>query len=426
MGDLQDKRLEILHGMQRRRADAGAPVQGQGAAGGSSSVVEGGPSWAGTQPAAGSGGGTPPLPEEATGVENVRYDVVTAKGAPSNPRSVREMMDAGPARDAEAEAPAQGQKPADAGGGTPPLPEEERERAEALKGLDRQIRTAQDWLDSVDKPESAEDRKKRERQERSRRIIAAVSDGLSALGNLYYTTQYAPNMYDHGKMSQTAAADRRIERLRADRDKRHDRYLNLSLKLGDLYNQRAATLRGLAEQQERRKQARKKEDHDDTRFDFEQSTWADQAAEQQAKRRKAEADAVTAQAVADAAPEMQRKKAATEDARASSYRAAAARQGREGYYGTFMGRRYETMADYTKAVYEEARKYNDRKGKDVVPVEWYKGDNYNDSIPTLYEAYDVAAQLEPLLIRERAAKQPIKGSMPGVKDHGTMPGVKLK
>lgn len=44
-------------------------------------------------------------------------------------------------------------------------------------------------------PETDEQRKKRERREKSKKIIAAVTDGVRALSNLYFTTQYAPNMY---------------------------------------------------------------------------------------------------------------------------------------------------------------------------------------------------------------------------------------
>ena len=50
----------------------------------------------------------------------------------------------------------------------------------------------------------------------------------------------------------------RIEKLKAEREKNADKYLQFSLKLGDLQNERAKTLRELEAQQERQKLAREK------------------------------------------------------------------------------------------------------------------------------------------------------------------------
>lgn len=142
---------------------------------------------------------------------------------------------------------------------TPALSPEQQQRVDATAGTDRQIKTIQDWMDSEEnRPETPEQRKKRERREKSKRIIAAVSDGISALSNLFFTTQYAPNMYNHEKGSMTNAVGKRLDQLKAERERKRDQYLNFSLKLGDLENQRAATLRELEAQQERQKLAREK------------------------------------------------------------------------------------------------------------------------------------------------------------------------
>lgn len=110
-----------------------------------------------------------------------------------------------------------------------------QQRADAVVGTGRQIKTVQDWMDAEEnRPETPEERKKRERKEKSKRIIAAVSDGISALSNLYFTSQYAPDMYNHEKASMTNAVDKRIERLRADREKKHDQYFNYAMMLGKL------------------------------------------------------------------------------------------------------------------------------------------------------------------------------------------------
>lgn len=117
--------------------------------------------------------------------------------------------------------------------------------AEAVMGLDEQIRTIEEMRKRYKEPESDEARRKREKRERARKIVAAVSDGLSALGNVYFTSQYAPDMYDP-KHGISTATGKRIEQLKADRDKNDENYYNLNLKLGDLKNKKAQTLRDLA------------------------------------------------------------------------------------------------------------------------------------------------------------------------------------
>ena len=189
----------------------------------------------------------------------------------------------------------------------------------------RQIKTIQDWMDAEEnRPETPEERKKRERREKSKRIIAAVSDGISALSNLFFTTQYAPNMYNHEKGSMTNAVGARLDRLKAERERKRDQYLNFSLKLGDLENQRAATLRELEAQQERQKLAREKAEREAEAHGWAAALQPDKHREQAGKANKAEQEAITAQAEAEAAPELQQAKIATERARKGSLDASAA------------------------------------------------------------------------------------------------------
>lgn len=207
----------------------------------------------------------------------------------------------------------------------PALSPEQQQRVDATAGTDRQIKTIQDWMDSEEnRPETPEQRKKRERREKSKRIIAAVSDGISALSNLFFTTQYAPNMYNHEKGSMTTAVGKRLDQLKAERENKRDQYLNFSLKLGDLQNQRAATLRELEAQQERQKLAREKAEREAEAHGWAAALQPDKQREQAGKANKAEQEAITAQAEAEAAPEMQRAKLATERARKGSLDASAA------------------------------------------------------------------------------------------------------
>ena len=122
----------------------------------------------------------------------------------------------------------------------------------AVAGPDRQIRYYRNWLDEHSL-ESAADRKKRERRERSKKIIAAIGDGLSALGNLYYTTRYAPS----AKLeSLSKSVGDSIDKIREARKKKDDEYTEYSLRLGVLEDKRARTLRDLAEQKEKLRMAR--------------------------------------------------------------------------------------------------------------------------------------------------------------------------
>lgn len=225
---------------------------------------------------------SPAPEEEPTGLEAVQYDKVTNQGAPDNPKNAREVVERGIANVANPSSPAAS---TDTEHQTPALSPEQRQRVDATAGTDRQIKTIQDWMDSEEnRPETPEQRKKRERREKSKRIIAAVSDGISALSNLFFTTQYAPNMYNHEKGSMTTAVGKRLDQLKAEREKKRDQYLNFSLKLGDLENQR----------------------------------------EQKGKADRAEQEAIVAQAEAEAAPDLQQAKLATERARKGSLDASAA------------------------------------------------------------------------------------------------------
>ena len=130
-------------------------------------------------------------------------------------------------------------------------------RAEATAGSYAEIKTLEDYLKSVKAPETEADRKKRERRERARRVISAVGDGLSAIGNLIFTTQYAPNMYN----PQNSAAEKTlgsIERARKEREANLDAYMRYSLALGKAKGERAKTLRELEAEMEKRKQAAEK------------------------------------------------------------------------------------------------------------------------------------------------------------------------
>lgn len=190
-------------------------------------------------------------------------------------------------------------------------------------GYDQQIAALQEAANRV-KPETEEERKKRERREKSAKIVSAVSDGLQALSNLFFTTRGAPNMYDHKEASQLTPLQEKLEKLKAERQANADKYLQYSLKIGDAQNERAKTLREMEAQQERSKLAREKAQREQEAHGWLAALQPDKQREQAGKATKAEQEAVTAKAEADNAPDLYKAKVDTEKARGEAQRASAA------------------------------------------------------------------------------------------------------
>lgn len=207
--------------------------------------------------------------------------------------------------------------PADKGIGVSP-----QNNADAVMGYDQQIAALQEAANKT-KPETEEERKKRERREKSKKIIAAVGDGLMALSNLYFTTRGAPNMYDHKTMSQQTPLQAQLDKLKAEREANADKYLQYSLKIGDLQNDRAKTLREMEAEQEKRKLAREKAQREQEEHGWLAALQPDKQREKAGKASKAEQEAVTAKAEADNAPDLYKAKVDTEKARGEAQRASA-------------------------------------------------------------------------------------------------------
>ncbi|MDE6296211.1 MAG: hypothetical protein K2L89_00030, partial [Muribaculaceae bacterium] len=131
-----------------------------------------------------------------------------------------------------------------------------RKISEGVKGYDDVISHIEAARKEVE-PETEEQRKKRERRERARKIIGAVGDGISAMSNLYFTSQYAPHI-EQDKNSQLKAVNDRVAALKEERKANADKYLNFSLRIGDLKNQRAATRREIEAAHEAQKIARQR------------------------------------------------------------------------------------------------------------------------------------------------------------------------
>lgn len=74
-------------------------------------------------------------------------------------------------------------------------------------------------------PPTAEELEKERKREKRAQIFAAIGDGITALSNLFFTTQYAPSMYN-GKNTLSDANKVRYDKLLKDREEKKTAYFN--------------------------------------------------------------------------------------------------------------------------------------------------------------------------------------------------------
>lgn len=198
-----------------------------------------------------------------------------------------------------------------------------------------------EWLDAHP-AENPEMRRKREKREKSRRIIAAVGDGLSAIGNLLTVNQYAPSMYRHER-GLSAREKARAEKAKAERDATEAQRLRYSLDLAHLQGAEGRGLAALRRQEaerralrweRRRKEAKQRED---VKLALE-------------KRRKAAADADIAETEAANRDGLLKKKGAVYDSQKEKndrWQPSSGRKGGGGGGRGGSGYKY-TTTDYTR------------------------------------------------------------------------------
>ena len=75
------------------------------------------------------------------------------------------------------------------------------------------------------KPPTQEELEKERKKQRREQIFAAIGDGISALSNLFFTTQYAPNMYRPVE-TQSEKTKKRWDKLAAERNANMTAYIN--------------------------------------------------------------------------------------------------------------------------------------------------------------------------------------------------------
>ncbi|MGN0032428.1 MAG: hypothetical protein ACI358_01410 [Candidatus Limimorpha sp.] len=74
-------------------------------------------------------------------------------------------------------------------------------------------------------PPTKEDLEKERKRQKRAQIFAAIGDGVAALSNLYFASQYAPNMFN-GQKTITGANKVRYDKLLKDREEKNTAYFN--------------------------------------------------------------------------------------------------------------------------------------------------------------------------------------------------------
>lgn len=75
------------------------------------------------------------------------------------------------------------------------------------------------------KPPSAEDLEKERKRQKREAIFATIGDGIAAMSNLYFTTQYAPSSFDPTS-GMTATTKARFDKLKQDREANQRAYMD--------------------------------------------------------------------------------------------------------------------------------------------------------------------------------------------------------
>lgn len=178
-------------------------------------------------------------------------------------------------------------------------------------------------------PPTDEELAKEKKKQKRDQIFAAIGDGISALSNLYFTTQGAPNMYS-GKNTASERLQVRYDRLMKERNENSRAYLNGLFGAMQADDAKARDDRNWRHQLAREKRADgiadAKEKRDKQMFDLNVKL-------QNNKISATEADAERKRVEAEYADDLAKARLETEKAKASASKASAsASNARAGYY----------------------------------------------------------------------------------------------
>lgn len=255
-------------------------------------------------------------------------------------------------------------------------PQTVQKQQTANGGGGRQRLTLSEMMERYFGPDAPTAEEKERARKRARRsaVFSAIGDGISAMANLYSTTKYAPNAYD-AKQSLSSRAYERWKDWKDDFDKRRSSYV--SARMRALQADESLAL-AREKNDENSHYLRERNEREKNAADQKNRLTEAQIKGQEARNRYYEAQGKKAEAAANAEEAYQKarieyNKAKTEreraEAKAKMKTAEAAwlkAQGSGGsssggggkgkYYGSFLGKPYQTKADFDKAVtaYAEA------------------------------------------------------------------------
>lgn len=151
--------------------------------------------------------------EYPTGVESVSNDTVTAQGGPNNFKNAAEVVERGDVKVANPQAVTDNEQVVHV---------DEQQTAPEGKKLSY-VEMFQQM--SPYKPPTPEELEKERKKQKREAIFTAIGEGISAMSNLYFTTQYAPNAFDPSK-GMAATTKARFDQLKKEREQNRREYMD--------------------------------------------------------------------------------------------------------------------------------------------------------------------------------------------------------
>lgn len=215
------------------------------------------------------------------------------------------------------------------------------------------------------KPPTQEELEKERKKQRREQIFAAIGDGISALSNLFFTTQYAPNMYRPTE-TQSEKTRKRWDKLTAERNANMTAYINGLMRArqaDDAYNdnerawQRQLGLDKIKQERDKAADARAeaKEKRDAEMHDLNKQLRNNQITQAEYEAKKAEVEARYAPQLEESKIGRNRAAAGASNASASASRARARYYDRGGSGGS-KSKDMQEAYDYWMSLTDEQKK----------------------------------------------------------------------
>ena len=269
------------------------------------------------------------------------------------------------------------------------------------------------------------------RKQKRQQVLAALGDGISALSNLYFTSQYAPNMFSAGK-SKTSQLNDRFERLEKERQANMRAYIDglaRARQADDAYNdnqrqwERIIGLDKVKAERDKAADARAeaKEQRDQEMHDLDKKLMNNQITQAEYEAKKAEVEARYAPQLEESKIGRNRAAAGASNSAASASRARARYYDSGGSGGNGRGKEnislqigdrtynYKTKEDYERAVYRYAKKYGISLGTKISKSGQYGFPEWEiqyKPIEQLAAEVETAAASRPDLERYRRSNGP--------------------